>query len=168
MESFGFEIDSDGYVVCYTDGSCLNNGKSNIFAGYGVFFGDGHQFNIGNPIEKNPTNNVAEIEAAIYAIQICKQLQIPKLRILTDSSYLINSVTLWMKKWKSCKWFLSNGNPVKNVEQFQKLDRLLSHDIQVKWEYVKAHSGIHGNEMADLLAKTGAELAKKNNNLYIL
>lgn len=34
--------DVDGYVVVYTDGSCLNNGKPNAAAGIGVWFDDGH------------------------------------------------------------------------------------------------------------------------------
>lgn len=39
---YEFQIDSEGYVIAYTDGSCFNNGRSNACAGYGVYFGDNH------------------------------------------------------------------------------------------------------------------------------
>lgn len=37
-----FLLDSEGYVIVYTDGSCFNNGQKNACAGYGVYFGDDH------------------------------------------------------------------------------------------------------------------------------
>lgn len=37
-----FEVDSDGFVVVYTDGSCFKNGQADACAGYGVYFGDNH------------------------------------------------------------------------------------------------------------------------------
>lgn len=37
-----FILDSEGYVIVYTDGSCFNNGQKNACAGYGVYFGDNH------------------------------------------------------------------------------------------------------------------------------
>lgn len=37
-----FLLDSEGYVIVYTDGSCFNNGQKNACAGYGVYFGDEH------------------------------------------------------------------------------------------------------------------------------
>lgn len=40
--NFEFHIDSEGYVIVYTDGSCFNNGHSNACAGFGVWFGNEH------------------------------------------------------------------------------------------------------------------------------
>lgn len=39
---YEFQIDEEGYVIVYTDGSCIGNGKSNACAGYGVYFADNH------------------------------------------------------------------------------------------------------------------------------
>lgn len=49
---------------------------------------------------------------------------------------------------------------MKNEKDFKELDSL-QHKLQIKWNYVEAHRGIHGNEMADQLAKAGAALYKK-------
>ena len=37
-----FHRDDDGYVHCYTDGSCEGNGKAKARAGIGVWFGVDH------------------------------------------------------------------------------------------------------------------------------
>ncbi|XP_013099414.1 ribonuclease H1 [Stomoxys calcitrans] len=160
--NFEFHIDAEGYVIAYTDGSCFNNGQANACAGYGVYFGDEHPLNIGKPVEGRVTNNVGEIQASIYAIKTAKLLGIKKIVICTDSQFLINSVTLWMKGWKAKNWKLRNGDPVKNVDDFKQLDELLSgKEVDVKWNYVAAHNGIKGNEMADSLARQGSEIYKR-------
>lgn len=80
------------------------------------------------------TNNVGEIQAAIYAIKIAVDLGIRKLSIYTDSCFLINSITKWVAGWKSRGWRLKNNEPVKNVADFKELDELLrNEDIDVKW-----------------------------------
>lgn len=42
--SANFEVDQEGYVVVYTDGSCRYNGQPYAKAGLGVYFGPGHQW----------------------------------------------------------------------------------------------------------------------------
>lgn len=80
------------------------------------------------------TNNVGEIQAAIYAIKTALDLGIKKLSISTDSQFLINSITKWVPGWKRRGWCLQNMTPVKNVADFKELDELLQNeDIQVKW-----------------------------------
>ncbi|XP_032590705.1 ribonuclease H1 [Drosophila grimshawi] len=162
---FEFVMDGEGYVIVYTDGSCLGNGRSNACAGFGVYFGDNHQLNAGKPVLGRVTNNVGEIQAAIYAIKTALDLGIPKLCISTDSQFLINSITQWVQGWKRRGWRLKNNEPVKNVADFKELDELLQSDgIKVKWNYVEAHKGIKGNEMADKLAKQGSYLYRELNN----
>ncbi|XP_020806701.1 ribonuclease H1 [Drosophila serrata] len=162
--AFQFEIDEEGYVIVYTDGSCIGNGRPNACAGFGVYFGENHQLNAAKPVGGRATNNVGEIQAAIYAIKTALDLGIKKLCISTDSQFLINSITLWVPSWKKKNWKLKNNQPVKNVVDFKELDELLqSRDITVKWNYVEAHKGIKGNEMADQLARQGSDLYKKLN-----
>ncbi|KAI8118958.1 ribonuclease H1 isoform X1 [Lucilia cuprina] len=162
IDNMEFLLDSEGYVIVYTDGSCFNNGQRNACAGYGVYFGDNHVLNAGKPVNGRVTNNVGEIQAAIYAIKAAKRLGITKLCISTDSQFLINSITLWIKGWKAKDWRLKNGDPVKNLTDFLELDSLLEDDkILIKWNYVKAHKGIKGNEMADRLAREGSEIYRR-------
>ncbi|XP_017061356.1 ribonuclease H1 [Drosophila ficusphila] len=160
--AFQFEIDAEGYVIVYTDGSCIGNGRPGACAGYGVFFGRNHPLNAAKPVEGRVTNNVGEIQAAIYAIKTALDLGIKKLCISTDSQFLINSITLWVAGWKKRDWKLKNNQPVKNVVDFKELDELLqNNNIAVKWNYVEAHKGIEGNEMADKLARQGSALYKE-------
>lgn len=90
--------------------------------------------NAGKPVKGRVTNNVGEIQAAIYAIKIALDLGIRKLSIYTDSCFLINSITKWVTGWKRRGWLLKNNEPVKNVADFKELDELLQNkDIDVKW-----------------------------------
>ncbi|XP_073829125.1 ribonuclease H1 [Musca autumnalis] len=159
---YSFNIDDEGFVIVYTDGSCFNNGKANACAGFGVWFGDNHPLNAGKPVGGRVTNNVGEIQASIYAIKTAKNLGIKKLCICTDSQFLIKSITMWIRGWKAKNWRLKNGDPVKNVVDFKELDSLLSDgEINIKWNYVAGHKGIKGNEMADQLAREGSEIYKR-------
>ncbi|KAH8319752.1 hypothetical protein KR074_004973, partial [Drosophila pseudoananassae] len=163
--AFQFEIDAEGYVIVYTDGSCINNGRPGASAGYGVYFGPNHKLNAAKPVQGRVTNNVGEIQAAIHAIKTALDLGIEKLAISTDSQFLINSITMWVAGWKRRDWKLANNQPVKNVVDFKELDALLQNkNLRVKWNYVEAHKGILGNEMADKLAREGSALYKQQNS----
>ena len=71
--------------------------------------------------------------------------------ITTDSNYVKNGITDWIQSWKKNNWKTSNKKPVKNRELWIELDNLCSlYDI--KWKWVKGHSGHLGNEKADALA----------------
>lgn len=91
-----FNEDSDGFVEVYTDGACSSNGRQGARAGLGVYWGDGHQLNISEPVSGRPTNNCGEIQAATQAIKQALENGVMKLAINTDSQFLINSVTKWM------------------------------------------------------------------------
>lgn len=78
------------------------------------------------------------------------------MEIRTDSEFMIKSITEWMDGWKLKGWRTSAKEPVKNAEDFQRLDGLLQ-DVEVVWTHVDGHSGIDGNEAADVLAKEGAK-----------
>lgn len=90
--------------------------------------------NVAKPVTGRVTNNVGEIQAAIYAIEKALEVGIKKLCLSTDSQFLINAITLWVNAWKRKDWRLKNGDPVKNVDDFKVLDELLHNDnLMVKW-----------------------------------
>ena len=60
-------------IVVYTDGACVNNGKPDARAGYGVYFGKGDERNVSERYKGPQTNNVAEILAIIRALTILKE-----------------------------------------------------------------------------------------------
>ncbi|KAK6639700.1 hypothetical protein RUM43_007975 [Polyplax serrata] len=150
-----FTIDSEDFVHVYTDGACHSNGKKGAKAGIGIWFGDCHPLNIAEPVDGSATNNSAEIQAARVAIELAVKAGVKKLKIHTDSEFLINCVTKWIHRWKKNNWTLVDGGKVKNRTELEKLDAFAS-KIEVRWEKVEAHVGIKGNEMADRLANEGA------------
>eukprot|EP01135_Chromosphaera_perkinsii_P008622 Nk52_evm64s1401 gene=Nk52_evmTU64s1401 len=159
----GLDVDKDGFYVCYTDGASRGNGKTGARAGVGVFFQDGFEHNISEPLGGDvQTNNRAELTAGILAIHKAKRLKLPKLLIKSDSQYMIKGVTEWIPMWKKDVKQTEEGTTlfnkeVKNKDLFSHLDQLtMKGDIEVRFEHVAAHSGIHGNEMADSLAVSGA------------
>ncbi|KAK3914624.1 Ribonuclease H1 [Frankliniella fusca] len=154
-----FKVDSENYVVVYTDGACSKNGAGleNAKAGIGVWFNDGHPLNVSAPVKGRATNNVAEFQAAIAAAEMAAGAGISKLCIVTDSQFVISCMTSWIKSWKKNDWKTNKGEPVVNKEQVLELENALKALDDVKWLHVRGHQGIHGNEQADLLARNGAE-----------
>ena len=154
-----FQEDCKGYTHVYTDGSCESNGKFAAAAGLGVYFGERHPLNVSEPVTGRPTNNAGEIQASIRAIRDSQSCGIKRLKVYTDSQFLINSVCKWMKGWKKKNWKLANGKKVVNVKDFLELDELIeSGNMVIQWCYIPAHKGHHGNEEADRLAKIGASM----------
>lgn len=133
-------------------------------AAIGVWWNHHHHLNISAPIlELNKqTNNSAEIQAATEAVRVAKASDVKRLCINTDSQFLINCITSWIKNWKKRGWITAANTPVKNKEDLMLLDEELSDpSIEVTWNHVRGHAGIEGNEMADSLARAGIRKWKK-------
>ena len=131
----------------YTDGACTGNPGP---GGWGavIFDQDDKQRNISGS-EKNTTNNRMELLAAIMSLKKIKSNS--KVVIFTDSTYVKNGITEWMKNWKKNGWKNSNKKPVKNKDLWVKLDKLCEAN-NVSWKWVKGHSTNEFNNLADELA----------------
>lgn len=151
--------DEEGTSV-FTDGACFFNGKHGQVAGVGVFWAADDSDNTSEILSGLPSNHRAEIHAAVRAVQIAKARGVKNLILYTDSQYLINGITKWISGWKKREWKTSAGEPVKNKEEFEVLDKEIS-DISIKWVFAKSKSGIDGCDQADKLAKQGAGLKSK-------
>tara|TARA_B100001057_G_scaffold106433_1_gene104084 strand:+ start:7435 stop:7857 length:423 start_codon:yes stop_codon:yes gene_type:complete len=130
----------------YTDGACSGNpGKG----GWAAIILDGKsQSNISGS-ENKTTNNRMELMAPIMALNKIKNNS--EITIYTDSRYVKDGITLWIKKWKLNNWKSSNKKPVKNKDLWVKLDNSCQkHNIS--WRWVKAHAGNKFNNLADELA----------------
>lgn len=150
----------DTVHTVYIDGSCIRNGTASAQAGIGLFWGDGHQWNssIALTADNTPTNNKAELKAAIKVIQQAGENNLKELIINSDSKYVVNGVTEWVQKWMDNGWKTSSGEHVKNKEEWTELmNAIKSNNINIKWQHVPAHSGIAGNEEADRLALRAAK-----------
>ncbi|MBW4616665.1 MAG: ribonuclease HI [Desmonostoc vinosum HA7617-LM4] len=137
----------------YTDGACTGNPGP---GGWGVvvYFSDSSIHEMGNA-SSHTTNNKMEMQAAIAGLQFLQaSAQTQPITLYTDSEYLINSVTKWIKGWKKKGWKKADGKPVQNQDLLEILDEL--NTPQIKWQYVRGHSGNIGNERCDVIARSFA------------
>ena len=130
----------------YTDGACSGNpGKG----GWAAIIIDGkNQSNISGS-ESKTTNNRMELMAPIMALKKIRRES--EITIFTDSKYVKDGITEWIKKWKLNNWKNSNKKPVKNKDLWIKLDNSCQKH-KVKWKWVKAHAGNKLNNLVDELA----------------
>ena len=130
----------------YTDGACSGNpGKG----GWAAIILDGKsQSNISGS-ENKTTNNRMELMAPIMALNKIKNNS--EITIYTDSRYVKDGITLWIKKWKLNNWKSASKKPVKNKDLWIKLDNACQKH-KVSWKWVKAHSDNKYNNLVDELA----------------
>ncbi|NES18234.1 MAG: ribonuclease HI [Symploca sp. SIO3E6] len=137
----------------YTDGACSGNPGP---GGWGtiIYFTDDSVAEIGGA-EAQTTNNRMEMQAAIAALKVLKTSgQAESVTLYTDSEYLKNGITKWIKGWKKKGWKTSQGKAVLNQDLWETLDVLNS--PLVEWRYVRGHSGNQGNERSDQVARAFA------------
>lgn len=134
-------------VEIFTDGACKGNPGP---GGWGALLRcKGVQKAISGGARRT-TNNKMELMAAIQALE---QLKRPsKVRIITDSQYVMHGITEWINKWKKNGWKTVNKKPVKNMDLWRRLDELMSQH-EVEWQWVRGHDGHPENEEADRLAR---------------
>jgi ribonuclease HI len=134
----------------YTDGACSGNPGP---GGWGtvVYFNDGSVYEMGGS-QTPSTNNRMELLAAIQALKVLKASgQNQLVTLYTDSQYVIDGITKWIKGWKKKGWKTAQGKAVLNQDLWETLDQLNS--PRVDWQYVRGHSGNEGNERCDAIAR---------------
>jgi ribonuclease HI len=133
-------------VIAYTDGACRGNPGP---GGWGaVLRWRGHERRL-KGAARATTNNRMELSAAIEALAALNRAS--RVRIVTDSKYVMQGITEWLPGWKQRGWQTAQKKPVKNVDLWQRLDALVgAHEVE--WAWVRGHSGDEGNELADTLA----------------
>lgn len=137
----------------YTDGACTGNPGP---GGWGVvvYFNNGSVHEMGDAAP-HTTNNKMEMQAAIAALKYFHTSgQSQPITLYTDSEYLINCVTKWVKGWKKKGWKKADGNPVQNQDLLEVLDELNTR--QISWQHVRGHAGNVGNERCDAIARSFA------------
>jgi ribonuclease HI len=104
--------------------------------------------------EAETTNNRMELMAAIRALGALTRPC--RVRLYTDSVYVRDGITKWVKNWQRNGWRTADRKPVKNADLWQALIEAVA-PHRVEWHWVKGHSGHPENERADKLACAAAD-----------
>lgn len=133
-------------VIIHSDGACRGNPGP---GGWGAILEWGDAEKILSGAAADTTNNRMELMAAIEALRTLKRPC--HVEFYTDSEYLRKGITEWLANWKRKGWKTAARKPVKNVDLWLQLDEAVGQH-EIRWHWVKGHSGHPGNERADRIA----------------
>lgn len=134
-------------VVLYSDGACEGNpgpGGWAVILTYGQ-----HEREIAGGVAAT-TNNRMELTAAVEGLKALKEPC--EVEFFTDSQYVQNGISEWLKDWKAKGWRTKSKTAVKNEDLWKELDAE-SAKHQIIWRWLKGHAGHEMNERCDVLAK---------------
>jgi len=138
-------------ITIFTDGASRNNPGS---GGWGaIVIAEDTVTELGGG-EENTTNNRMELLAVISALG--KFNNEKEVTIYTDSAYVLNGSTRWVKGWQKNKWKTSTKEDVLNKDLWEEMLFVTSHKV-IDWKLLKGHSGNHGNERCDVIATSFAD-----------
>jgi len=147
------------HVVIHTDGACSGNPGP---GGWGAILTSGRHAKELKGGEPHTTNNRMELMAAISALEALKKPS--KVDLHTDSQYVQQGISTWIKGWKRNGWRTADKKPVKNIDLWQRLDAALAQH-EVHWHWVKGHDGHEMNERADELARSAIADLRRDETL---
>ena len=135
-------------IILYADGACSGNPGP---GGWGVILkhaatGKTREMSGG---EKQTTNNRMELTAVIRGLEAIAKPS--KVKVVTDSQYVVKGMTEWIENWMAKNWRTANKKPVKNVDLWQELLEI-SEKHEVSWQWIEGHAGHPENERCDKLA----------------
>ncbi len=142
-------------IIVYTDGSSLGNPGRGGWASVLVMPEDKVRELGGR--ENESTNNRMEITAAIEALKFIEERKVKakRIKIHTDSLYLLNGITMWIYVWVKNNWRTKGKDPVLNKDLWEILFKVHSNlkmKYEIDWIKVEGHAGVDLNERCDVIA----------------
>jgi ribonuclease HI len=138
-------------ITIFTDGSSRGNPGP---GGWGaIVLGDETVTELGGR-ENNTTNNRMELTAVISSLESVSQEH--EITLYTDSAYVLNGATRWVKGWEKNNWKTSTKDPVLNQDLWERLVGAKQHKV-IHWNLIKGHAGHAGNERCDVIATMFAD-----------
>jgi len=143
------------FIEIFTDGACSGNPG---VGGYGAILKSGAREKELSGCDPMTTNNRMELTAIIKALEALKKPC--KVRVVTDSNYVVQGMTSWVFRWLRNDWKTSQKHNVINQDLWERLLKLSNlHDV--KWEWIKGHNDHPENERCDKLARLAIKRCKK-------
>ena len=142
-------------IDIFTDGACSGNPGPGGWAA--ILRSGGHEKELSGG-EKATTNNRMELMAAIQGLNALKRPC--RVTLSTDSRYVMDGLTKWIKGWQKNGWKTAAKQPVKNADLWQALIAAAK-PHRIEWLWVKGHAGHPDNERADKLASDAALAASR-------
>ena len=141
-------------VEIFTDGACKGNPGP---GGWGALLRMGpHEKELFGS-EPDTTNNRMEMTAVLRALGAL--IEPCRVRLHTDSRYVIDGMTKWIHGWQKRGWINASKKPVRNADLWHDLiEAAKTHEIE--WIWVRGHSGHEENERVDRLASDAADSAR--------
>jgi ribonuclease HI len=141
-------------VKVYTDGACSGNPGPGGWGALLIYGGHEKELTGAEPIT---TNNRMELMAAISALEAIKRAS--PVDLYTDSQYVRNGITTWLKSWKARGWLTADKKPVKNEDLWRRLEAACAqHDVS--WHWVKGHATDALNNRVDGLARSAIAMMR--------
>lgn len=138
-------------VEIFTDGACKGNPGP---GGWGAVIRSGHHEKELSGGEADTTNNRMEMMAVVEALNALKRPC--AVTLSTDSRYVMDGLTKWIKGWQRNGWRTADKKPVKNADLWQEL-LAAARPHRIDWRWVKGHAGHPENERVDKLASDAAK-----------
>lgn len=148
-------------VIVYTDGS---SSPADGSGGWAALMLNGVRTKVVSGCASNTTNQRMELMAAIGGLTALKRTRRWKVKIYSDSAYLVNCFHQgWLPKWKANGWRNYRNKPVANQDLWERLE-FLTLQFDVEFEHVKGHAGHRLNEQVDRLASEARRLGIERSN----
>ena len=143
------------FVEVFTDGACSGNPG---VGGYGIILRSGSREKELSGYEPMTTNNRMELTAVIKALEALKKPC--KVKVVTDSNYVVRGMTIWIFQWIKNRWKNSQKQQVINQDLWERLLEF-SHLHELQWEWIKGHNQHTENEKCDKLARLAIKKCKQ-------
>lgn len=151
------ELDAEpDALALFSDGGCRGNPGPGACA-FVIQKHDGEILAEGVEFESHTTNNKMELSGPLKGLHELldvlpekgRDALLTKVKVITDSKYVVEGMKSWVQGWKARDWRKADGKAPENLELWQALDQVRQRFFQVEWIWVKGHGGHPQNEYCD-------------------
>lgn len=155
------EISGGGYAL-FSDGACRGNPGPGAWGMMGQD-SSGAVIFTASGVETRTTNNRMELIGAISGMEILLSEddfdESSTVCLYSDSKYVVDGAKSWVEGWKGRGWKKSDKSVPENIDLWRQLDQLKAKFTDLRFFWVKGHSGHPQNEKCDLLANQALDEA---------